>query len=94
MDLCKKLNISKNVIFLGDVPNDKISIFMNFSDLVVIQSVSIGETEESACILALEAMSMKKPVVATNWGGLKDSIVNGKNGLLINERILMQLLMP
>lgn len=82
----EKLGISNRVKFLGNINHEKIPSYLAACDIVVIPSVSIGELEETSCILLLEAMAMKKPVIASDIGGLKESIVNGKNGILIPDK--------
>ncbi|BDZ71673.1 glycosyltransferase family 4 protein [Methanobacterium petrolearium] len=86
VQLCKKLQIFDKISFLGNVENEDMPLLMAASDVVVIPSVSINELEETSCILALEAMAMQKPVIATKVGGLKDSIIPNFNGILISDR--------
>jgi glycosyltransferase involved in cell wall biosynthesis len=73
-DLVKSLKLSENVYFL-DWRND-VPAIMTRSDIVIVPSKS-----EGFCHVILEAMLLKKPVVATPVGGIKDSVENGKTGL-------------
>jgi glycosyltransferase involved in cell wall biosynthesis len=73
-DLVSQLELYQNVHFLGwrsDVP-----AIMRQSEIVVVPSYT-----EGFCHVVLEAMLLRRPVVATPVGGIKDSIENGKNGL-------------
>ena len=86
IEVVKKLDIPNNVIFLGKVQHEEIPFIIFISDLIVIPSVQMNGFEEGSSIFSLEAMAMKKPVIASNIGGFKDSIIDGNNGLLIPDR--------
>ena len=51
------------------------------SDIIVIPSQKF----ESFGYTAIEAMSLKKAVVATDFGGMKEIILDGKTGFLVNK---------
>jgi len=73
-DLAEKLGVSQNVHFLGwrhDVPT-----IICKSDMVVVTSHT-----EGFCHAVLEGMLLRRPVIATSVGGIKDSIKDGVNGL-------------
>lgn len=75
-DLCKKLEIEKNVIFTGyikDVPS-----VMSFFDVHVICSIWEGTP-----IPAFEAMAMGKSIVSTDVDGLGEIFEDGKTALLV-----------
>ena len=55
------LNISKNVIFLGKIPNQELPKYLNASDLYVSSSLSDGSS-----LSLLEAMACALPVVVTD----------------------------
>jgi glycosyltransferase involved in cell wall biosynthesis len=77
--ICQELNIVSQVIFLGsrrDVPAVLESI-----DLYVQPSL-----QEGLSIILLEALAMRRPVIATAVGGNSEVIVNGESGLLIPAR--------
>jgi glycosyltransferase involved in cell wall biosynthesis len=63
----------------GWVPFDEIHRLYDFSDICVIPS----KWEEPFGIVALEAMASGKPVVASRVGGLKDIVVDGETGYLV-----------
>lgn len=76
--LSKELSISENIIWLGykKDPRPHISI----CDIVLLPSV------ETFSIAILEALSMGKPVIATNIGGSSEMIIDGINGFLIKPK--------
>jgi len=72
----EKLGIQKSVKLLGhrsDVPN-----ILNALDAFVLSS-----KEEGFGGAALEAMACNLPVVSTDAGGMSDTVVNEKTGLLV-----------
>ena len=76
--LVQESKANKNVI-LEKYRNDKFNLIFQ-SDIVVIPSQSY----ESFGYTAIEAMSLKKPIVSTNIGGLKEIILDNKNGYVVN----------
>lgn len=68
---------SSAVKFLGNLGFDEISSYYNISDVVVVPSFmeAFGRT-------AVEAFSFKKPVIASNAGGLKDIVKENFNGFV------------
>jgi glycosyltransferase involved in cell wall biosynthesis len=82
LELVSQLNIESHVHFLpfrSDVPD-----LLAAADIFVLPSLW-----EGLPIGLLEAMSMGKPVIATNVDGTKEVIKNGQNGLLIEVRDLI-----
>jgi N-acetyl-alpha-D-glucosaminyl L-malate synthase BshA len=73
--LAKNLKLLKKISFLGNVTN--IKNILGKSDVFLLPSEI-----ESFGLSALEAMSCQVPVVASNVGGLKELISNGKEGYL------------
>ena len=76
--LAQESKANKNII-LEKYRNDKFNLIFQ-SDIVVIPSQSY----ESFGYTAVEAMSLKKPIVSTNIGGLKEVILDNKNGYVVN----------
>ena len=75
-DYAKAAGIEQNVRFLGyrrDIPD-----LLGLMDMVVMPSL-----RESFGIVALEAMAMKVPVVASRIGGLEEVVEHEKTGLLV-----------
>lgn len=75
--LSKNLGISDKVIFTGFL-ND-VAPVVNIMDVFI--NASYGT--EASSIAMLEAMSLGKPVIATNYGGNPYQVQNGKTGLLV-----------
>jgi len=75
--LCRKKNLSKNVIFLGNLKST-IEV-LNISDLFLLPS-----EKESFGLAALEAMAAGVPVISTLSGGIPELVEHGKNGYLSN----------
>jgi len=77
--LCRSLDADKSVKFLpftDDVPR-----LMAALDIFVLPSFS-----ETFGIVVIEAMAMKKPIIATNIGGPPEVITHQQTGLLVEPR--------
>ncbi|MCM8764175.1 MAG: glycosyltransferase [Candidatus Omnitrophica bacterium] len=76
VEMVKEYGIKDNVIFLGyrnDIPQ-----LISESDVVVLPSLWEGMPN-----ILLEAMAMKKPVIATDVGGSSEIVKNGQTGLIV-----------
>ncbi len=80
-NLARKLNIEKDVILLGHLRFNEMPKYYNTADVYVQPSLS-----EGLGLAPGEAMACKKPVVATNVGGIPDIVIDGKTGLLVKPR--------
>ena len=80
----KLIELAKNkkmqIKFLGKKNNDQLPYYYNKSRAYVICSKVEGNPKS-----LLEAMACKCPIVGTNVEGIKDLIVNKKNGLLSSQ---------
>lgn len=72
----KSLDCGSSVIFHGDVQEAELHMFA--MDIIVIPS-----RFESFGYVAVEAMSLQKPVIASKTGGLCEVIEHEKSGLLV-----------
>lgn len=82
----KKLGLENNVLFGGSIPHDKIVGFYSASDIVLVPSTLSSGVEEATSLSMLEGMACGKPVIVTNVGGLKDTIVDGKTGIIVPDK--------
>ena len=82
----KKYNLNKKVLLFGSVPHSEIHRYFKATDVVLIPSITSHGVQEATSLAALEGMSCGKPVIATNVGGLKEIIKDGKTGFLIPEK--------
>ena len=81
IEIAKDLQLEKNVIFKGKIPNEEIPKYMLSADVFVLPSLSEGFPN-----VILEAMASGLPVVCSNVGGLKEIIKDGENGLFAKSK--------
>jgi len=77
--LVEQQGIKEIVTFLGYQEN--VSKYISQADVVVLPSLWEGLPN-----ILLEAMAMKKPVVATAVGGTKEIVKDGENGFLVRPK--------
>jgi glycosyltransferase involved in cell wall biosynthesis len=71
-----ELGLTEQVEFLGHI--DWARELLGALDLLVIPSVSEGSS-----VVAMEAMALGKPVVATSVGGVPEVVLDGETGLVV-----------
>lgn len=77
----RRLKLNNRIHFKGvRLGLDKYRI-LSKSDIFVNLTTAV---EETFGIVNIEALACGVPVIATNWAGNKELIINGKNGYLIN----------
>lgn len=79
------LHLEDDVKFLGTVETEEMVDLINQSTGVIIPSVPVNGVVEASSISALEGMSVGKPVIASNIGGLSELISHEENGLLFKS---------
>jgi len=75
-ELARRLDVSQSVHFLGW--RDDVAAVMARADVVVLTSYSEGMP-----MVVLEAMCLKKPVIATRVGGIPEVLRDGVDGILV-----------
>ena len=80
----QRLGIADRVVFTGMITDDALKQYYRCCSFFVLPAVydKKGDTEGLGVVL-LEAMSYKKPVIASSVGGITDIVVDGENGLLV-----------
>lgn len=83
--LVKQLGLESVVIMPGRVPHDQVTRYYSLVDLLVYPRKPMRLTELVTPLKPLEAMAQGKPVLASDVGGHKELIDDGKNGWLFNS---------
>lgn len=76
--LAQHLSVTGNVIFAGFATNTA-------AYYAVMNVFAIASHMEAFGLVAVEAMYNKLPVIAAASGGLKDIVIDGKTGMLVNK---------
>jgi len=72
--------MKNQISFAGTVGKEEVLSYYRLFDLNILASVSDGFG-----LVLLEAMAMECPVIATDFGGIKDVVRHGENGLLFAD---------
>jgi D-inositol-3-phosphate glycosyltransferase len=76
--LVAELGIAGHTTFAGQVGHDRLPLYYTAADVCVIPS-----HYEPFGLVAIEAMACGTPVIASNVGGLKFTVVHNETGLLV-----------
>jgi glycosyltransferase involved in cell wall biosynthesis len=79
--LIQDLHLSRQVVFWPWLDSTALNNLYNAADVFV--NLTLHHDEQFG-FAQVEAMSAGLPVIGTAWGGLKDTIVDGKSGFLID----------
>ena len=85
--LARSLGLGEAVTFAGFVSNEELSSLFRSCSIYVHPAIhdSKGDTEGQGVVL-VEALSNRRPVVASAVGGIVDVVKDGQTGLLVPEK--------
>lgn len=84
-EIVDRYNLQGRVLLLGEVSDEDRKLIYNASDIFIMPNITVPGDVEGFGIVALEAGSCGLPVVASNIQGLRDAVINGKTGYLVEE---------
>jgi len=76
-------NLVDNVKLTGKIDRYTLKILYNIADVFVMPNIRVNGDIEGFGIVILEASSCGVPVVASNVDGIKDAVIDGCNGILV-----------
>tara|TARA_B100000029_G_scaffold511570_1_gene605983 strand:- start:658 stop:1815 length:1158 start_codon:yes stop_codon:yes gene_type:complete len=79
VSMAERYRLKKNVIFLPNVK--EMPVIYYISDAIVSSSIE----PEAFGRVSVEAQAMQKPIIASNFGGSKETIIDGKTGFLFKN---------
>ncbi|MEW6070158.1 MAG: glycosyltransferase family 4 protein, partial [Candidatus Thermoplasmatota archaeon] len=81
-------NLTNRIIFTGKVSDKELPNYYNACDVLILPSIS---RLEAMGIVVLEALACAKPAIVSNIPGVKEMVIDGKDGLHVepmNEKAL------
>jgi phosphatidylinositol alpha-1,6-mannosyltransferase len=84
--LCTSLKLGHRVFLLGEVTTQERNLILNASDIFIMPNITVGEDVEGFGLVALEAGSCGVPVIASNIQGIRDAVLDGKSGIIVEEQ--------
>lgn len=75
----------QRVFALGRVTSDVRKTLFNAADIFVMPNITVAHDIEGFGIVVLEAGSCGLPVVASNLQGIRDAVLEGQTGYLVDE---------
>jgi PEP-CTERM/exosortase A-associated glycosyltransferase len=78
----ERMNLTGKVIFTGRVPHEEVSRYYDLIDILVYPRLSMRLTDLVTPLKPLEAMAQGRLIVASDVGGHRELINDGKTGYL------------
>jgi len=78
--LAERLGVRAGLVHAGWLRGDELLAAYELADVIATPSLCF----ESFGLLNVEAMALRKPVLASMWGGPSDVVVDGVTGYLVN----------
>lgn len=79
----RTLGLADSVTVLGQLPREQLLDELRTADALVLPSLHLGNWKENQACVAQEAMLMRLPVIATDAGGVPESIAPELRHLLV-----------
>lgn len=75
---------TKNINFMGLLPPGEIAKVLADASITVVNPTQTGSVE-TFCVSAVEAQASQCAVLGANRGGLRETVLNGRTGCLVNS---------
>jgi len=85
--LARSFGVENKVLFIGDIPHDKLPEYINLFDVAVMPD----SNEYGSPMKIFEYMALGKAVVAPDYIPIRDVIQHGENGLIFSKRSAVEL---
>lgn len=86
-DLARDYGVTRNVLFVGSCDDATLAAWYDCCDIFVMVSRALPNHDiEGFGIVYLEANSFGKPVVGGLSGGVRDAIIDGQTGFLVEPK--------
>lgn len=82
--LAAELDVADIVTFAGEIKDEEKMALLEACDVFIMPSRSIGGDFEGFGIVYLEANLAGRPVIAGDSGGVRDAVIDGLNGFLVD----------
>jgi len=83
--LVERYGLGNQVYLLGRISDEEKKVVYNAADIFIMPNITVAGDIEGFGIVMLEAGSCGLPVIASNIQGLRDAVINGKTGYLVDE---------
>lgn len=84
--IIKENRLEYSVILMGRVSDETRNRLFHSADIFVMPNITVRDDIEGFGIVAIEAGSCGLPVVASNLQGIRDAVLDGKTGYLVEEK--------
>lgn len=85
-EVIRKRKLDKRIRLLGFVSEEEKACLFEMADLFIMPNIFDDNDQEGFGIVLLEAGSYSLPTIASNIEGIKDAIIDGVTGILIEEK--------
>ncbi len=82
----KRHGLQEVVHMLGRINDDVLHALYNCADIYVMPNIPVPGDMEGFGLVALEAASAERIVIASKLEGIQDAITDGKNGILVQPK--------
>jgi glycosyltransferase involved in cell wall biosynthesis len=83
--LIRAKHLSNRVFLLGNLSDQQRNVVLNASDIFIMPNITVDGDIEGFGIVTLEAGSVGLPVIASNIQGIRDAVIDGRTGYLVEE---------
>jgi glycosyltransferase involved in cell wall biosynthesis len=85
-ELVKTHGLQNRVLLLGRLSDESRNLIFNAADIFIMPNITVPGDVEGFGIVAIEAGSCGLPVIASNIQGIRDAVIDGKTGILVEEQ--------